>query len=92
MVISSFSRLVLSVQIFIAGWQLPALYFRLRRRLLVVLLGPGMGITCIISSLFVWALSENVRFLKALIVGACISSTDPVTGRAPNILLVLLFV
>jgi len=40
-----------------------------------------MGITWIISSLLVWALSENAAFLEALIVGACISPTDPVLAN-----------
>lgn len=77
----NFSRIVLCVQVFIAGWQLPAQYLRLKWRSLAVLLGPGMGITWIISSLLIWALSGTASFLEALIVGACISPTDPVLAN-----------
>lgn len=77
----NFSRLVLCVQVFIAAWQLPAQYLRHKWRSLAVLLGPGMGFTWIISSLLIWALSQDAMFLEALIVGACISPTDPVLAN-----------
>ncbi|KAI6825496.1 hypothetical protein KC342_g11020 [Hortaea werneckii] len=40
-----------------------------------------MGIAWIISSLLIWALSQGVTFMEALIVGACISPTDPVLAN-----------
>lgn len=78
----NFSRLVLCVQVFITGWQLPAQYVRQRWRSIALLVGPGMGLSWIISSLLIWALSTNASFLEALIVGACICPTDPVLANS----------
>lgn len=77
-----FTRLVLGVQLFLAGVQLPKRYLQLEWKSLLLLLGPGMAAMWICSSLLVWAMIPNFRFLHALIVGACVTPTDPVLSNS----------
>jgi NhaP-type Na+/H+ or K+/H+ antiporter len=76
-----FTRLVLGVQLVIAGVQLPSRYLQLEWRALFWLLGPGMAGMWILTSLLVWALVPNMEFLYALAVGACVTPTDPVLSN-----------
>lgn len=76
-----FSRLVLGVQLVIAGIQLPSRYLRLEWRSLAWLLGPGMVGMWLFTSLLVWAMVPKVEFLYALAIGACVTPTDPVLSN-----------
>ena len=76
-----FSRLVLGVQLVVAGVQLPSQYLRREWKSLALLLGPGMVIMWIVSSLLVWALVPNTPIVFALAIGACITPTDPVLSN-----------
>lgn len=76
-----FTRLVLSVQVFLAGVQLPARYVRQKWRPLLLILGPGMTLMWLMSSLLIWGLSKRTSFVESLIVGACITPTDPVLAN-----------
>ncbi|KAI1028805.1 hypothetical protein LB503_002219 [Fusarium chuoi] len=69
----NFSRLVLGVQLVLAGVQLPSKYLSLS-----LLLGPGMTCMWLATSLLVWALAGQPPFLHALAIGACVTPTDPV--------------
>ena len=77
-----FTRLVLGVQLVLAGVQLPKRYLQIEWRSLSLLLGPGMAAMWIFSSLIIWALVPNFKFLHALIVGACVTPTDPVLSNS----------
>lgn len=77
-----FSRLVLGVQLVLAGVQLPPKYVVREWRSLSYLLGPGMCIMWIVSSLLIWGLVPDIPFLYALAVGACITPTDPVLSNS----------
>jgi NhaP-type Na+/H+ or K+/H+ antiporter len=74
----NFSRLVLGVQLVIAGVQLPHKYLRREFKPLMLLLGPGMTCMWLATSLLVWGLARPPSFLHALAVGACVTPTDPV--------------
>lgn len=74
----NFSRLVLGVQLVLAGVQLPSKYLRMEWKSLSLLLGPGMTGMWIATSLLVWGLSGTSSFLHALAIGACVTPTDPV--------------
>ncbi|KAL7926545.1 Sodium/hydrogen exchanger family domain-containing protein [Trichoderma austrokoningii] len=74
----NFSRLVLAVQLVIAGVQLPSKYLWRERKSLALLLGPGMALMWLTTSFLVWALAGMPNFLHALAVGACVTPTDPV--------------
>ncbi|MCJ1295041.1 hypothetical protein MMC34_006602 [Xylographa carneopallida] len=77
-----FSRLVLGVQLVLAGVQLPSKYLLREWRSLALLLGPGMTVMWLSSSLLVWALVPNFSFLSSLAVGACVTPTDPVLSNS----------
>ena len=76
-----FSRLVLGVQLVLAGVQLPSRYLKKEWRSLAVLLGPAMTSMWIISSLIIWAVVPELPFLHALAVAACITPTDPILSN-----------
>lgn len=73
-----FSRLVLGVQLVLAGVQLPSRYLKKEWRPLSILLGPVMISMWLVTSLLVWALVPNLPFLHALAVGSCVTPTDPI--------------
>lgn len=74
----NFSRLVLGVQLVLAGVQLPSKYLLKEWRSISLLLGPGMTCMWLATSVLVWALAGQPPFLHALAVGACVTPTDPV--------------
>jgi NhaP-type Na+/H+ or K+/H+ antiporter len=76
-----FSRLVLGLQLVLAGVQLPSRYLQKEWRSLALLLGPGMMGMWACSSLLIWALVPSLPFLHALAIGACITPTDPVLSN-----------
>ncbi|KAK4102626.1 hypothetical protein N658DRAFT_410162, partial [Parathielavia hyrcaniae] len=74
----AFSRLVLGVQLVLAGVQLPSRYLKKQWRPLSILVGPIMAAMWLATSLLVWALVPGMRLLHALAIGACVTPTDPV--------------
>ena len=77
-----FTRLVLGVQLVIAGVQLPHRYLRTEWKSLALLLGPGMTTMWMSASLIVFAMVPDFTFLHALAVGACVTPTDPVLSNS----------
>ncbi|KAK0255762.1 hypothetical protein LTR91_012486 [Friedmanniomyces endolithicus] len=77
-----FTRLVLGVQLVLAGVQLPSKYLWREAKSLSLLLGPGMCVMWISTSLLVWAMVPNISFLFALAVGASVTPTDPVLSNS----------
>ena len=77
-----FSRLVLGVQLVLAGVQLPSRYLWKERKSLSLLLGPGMCGMWMCGSLLVWAMVPNLPFVYALAIGACVTPTDPVLSNS----------
>ncbi|KAI1506557.1 Sodium/hydrogen exchanger family-domain-containing protein [Biscogniauxia marginata] len=76
-----FTRLVLGIQLVLAGVQLPSRYLRSEWKPLALLLGPLMTAMWLATSLLVWALIPNLPFLHALAIGACVTPTDPVLSN-----------
>lgn len=77
-----FTRLVLGVQLVLAGVQLPKRYLQIEWRSLSLLLGPGMAAMWMCSTLIIWAMVPNFQFLHALVVAACVTPTDPVLSNS----------
>uniref|UniRef100_A0A093VAS8 Na(+)/H(+) antiporter 1 n=1 Tax=Talaromyces marneffei PM1 TaxID=1077442 RepID=A0A093VAS8_TALMA len=77
-----FTRLVLGVQLVIAGVQLPGRYLQTEWKSLALLLGPGMAVMWLSSGLLIWSLVPNISFIQALAVGACVTPTDPVLSNS----------
>jgi sodium/hydrogen antiporter len=76
-----FSRLVLGVQLVLAGIQLPSRYLYKQWKPLALLLGPIMTCMWLATSLLVWALVPNLPFLHALAIGSCVTPTDPILSN-----------
>jgi NhaP-type Na+/H+ or K+/H+ antiporter len=76
-----FSRLVLGVQLVLAGVQLPSRYLKKQWKPLSLLLGPIMTCMWLATSLLVWALVPNISLLHALVIGSCVTPTDPVLSN-----------
>ncbi|GAB1312982.1 Plasma membrane [Madurella fahalii] len=74
----AFSRLVLGVQLVLAGVQLPSRYLQGEWKPLALLVGPVMAAMWAATSLLVWALVPGMTPLHALVVGSCVTPTDPV--------------
>jgi NhaP-type Na+/H+ or K+/H+ antiporter len=77
-----FTRLVLGVQLVLAGVQLPSKYLQTEWKSLALLLGPGMTVMWIVTSLLVFAFVPHINLLQALAVGACVTPTDPVLSNS----------
>ncbi|KAH7024808.1 Cation/H+ exchanger [Microdochium trichocladiopsis] len=77
-----FARLVLGVQVLIAGVRLPSKYPRREWRSLAVLLGPGMLGMWAATSLLVWLVVPGIDVAGALAIGACMTPTDPVLSNS----------
>ncbi|KAA8620323.1 NhaP NhaP-type Na+ H+ and K+ H+ antiporter [Pyrenophora tritici-repentis] len=77
-----FTRLVLGVQLVLAGVQLPSKYLKTEWKSLALLLGPVMTVMWLVTSLLVYALVPHISFLHALAVGACVTPTDPVLSNS----------
>ncbi|KAL6232014.1 hypothetical protein BDW75DRAFT_29158 [Aspergillus navahoensis] len=73
-----FSRLVLCIQLVLAGVQLPSKYLKREWKSVLLLVGPGMAAMWLTTSLLVWICAGTPSFLHALAVGACVTPTDPV--------------
>ncbi|KAI1083896.1 Sodium/hydrogen exchanger family-domain-containing protein [Whalleya microplaca] len=76
-----FTRLVLGVQLVLAGVQLPSRYLKKEWKPLALLLGPVMAAMWITTSLLIWALVPHLPFLHALAIGACVTPTDPILSN-----------
>lgn len=64
------------------GISLPKAYLYREKRSLVTLLGPVMTTAWFICSLLVWGLIPGLTFLEALVIGACVTPTDPVLANS----------
>ncbi|KAK3216709.1 hypothetical protein GRF29_1g720075 [Pseudopithomyces chartarum] len=77
-----FSRLVLGVQVVLAGVQLPSKYLKTEWKSLALLLGPAMLGMWLVTSLLIFSLVPHIHFIEALVVGACVTPTDPVLSNS----------
>ncbi|KAL2760879.1 hypothetical protein ACRALDRAFT_1045982 [Sodiomyces alcalophilus JCM 7366] len=77
-----FSRIVLVVQCFAIGVELPKYYMERHWRSVAVLLLPVMTFGWLIVSLFIWWLVPPLDWLGSLVVAACVTATDPVLASS----------
>ncbi|TGZ78427.1 Sodium/hydrogen exchanger [Ascodesmis nigricans] len=74
----SFCRLVLGVQLVLAGVQLPKQYLGKSWRSLAVLLGPVMVVEWVVTAGLIWTVLPGVDSVFALAIAACVAPTDPI--------------
>jgi Na(+)/H(+) antiporter len=77
-----FARIVLVVQCFAVGVELPKAYMERHWRSVTLLLIPVMTFGWLITSLFIWALVPPLNWLDSLCVAACVTATDPVLASS----------
>ncbi len=77
-----FSRIVLVVQCFAIGVELPKFYMEKHWKSVFLLLVPVMTFGWLITSLFIWWLIEPLNWLESLVVAACVTATDPVLASS----------
>ena len=78
-----FSRIVLVVQCFAVGVELPKAYMERHWRSVTFLLVPVMTFGWLVTSLFIWALFRNhLNWLDSLCIAACVTATDPVLASS----------
>jgi Na(+)/H(+) antiporter len=78
-----FSRIVLVVQCFAVGVELPRAYMEKHWRSVTLLLIPVMTFGWLITSLFIWGLfHSHLNWLDSLCIAACVTATDPVLASS----------
>ncbi|KAF2096559.1 Na/H antiporter-like protein [Rhizodiscina lignyota] len=80
-VIQEITRVVVGVQCFAIGAELPKKYFRQHWKSVAVLIGPVMAYSWLICGLFIYLLF-NCSFETALVISACLTPTDPVLASS----------
>lgn len=76
------ARVVIGVQLVIAGFQLPAKYQQLRWKEMALCLLPIMTIMWLCTTLCILATVPKVTLLAALVIGSCVTCTDPILSQA----------
>ena len=76
------SRIVLVVQCFAVGVELPKSYMERHWRSVVFLLVPVMTFGWLITSLFIWWMVVPLTWLESLVCAACVTATDPVLASS----------
>ncbi|KAL8994624.1 MAG: hypothetical protein Q9188_007015 [Gyalolechia gomerana] len=76
------SRVVLVVQCFAVGVELPKAYMERHWKSVLLLLVPVMTYGWLATSLFIWWMVEPLTWLESLICAACVTATDPVLASS----------
>ncbi|PSN73708.1 ORMDL-domain-containing protein [Corynespora cassiicola Philippines] len=80
-VIQEFTRIIVGVQCFAVGLELPERYFKYKWKDIAVFLGPIMTIGWLICAAFIMAIFST-DLATALIISACLTPTDPVLAAS----------
>ncbi|KAF1831968.1 Na(+)/H(+) antiporter 2 [Decorospora gaudefroyi] len=80
-IIQETTRLIVGIQCFAVGLELPGRYLQKKRRALLVLLGPVMTFGWFICAVFVMLLFRT-DLQTALTISACLTPTDPVLAAS----------
>lgn len=76
------SRIVLVVQCFAVGVELPKAYMERHWKSVALLLVPVMTYGWLVTSLFIWWMVEPLSWLESLVCAACVTATDPVLASS----------
>ncbi|KAF2453639.1 alkali metal cation/H+ antiporter Nha1 C terminus-domain-containing protein [Lineolata rhizophorae] len=77
-----FARIVLVVQCFAVGVELPRAYMERHWQSVTCLLVPVMTFGWLMTSLFIWWMVPTLDWLDALCCAACVTATDPVLASS----------
>ncbi|KKK25641.1 hypothetical protein P175DRAFT_0504969 [Aspergillus ochraceoroseus IBT 24754] len=76
------SRIVLVVQCFAVGVELPKAYMERHWKSVTLLLVPVMTWGWLVTSLFIWWMIKPLTWLESLVCAACVTATDPVLASS----------
>jgi sodium/hydrogen antiporter len=76
------TRIVIGVQLVIAGFQLPARFMAYRWKEMLVCLLPVMTIMWLCTTACIIATIPKLSLLAALVIGSCVTCTDPILSQA----------
>ncbi|KAF4475715.1 Na(+) H(+) antiporter [Fusarium agapanthi] len=76
------ARVMIGVQLVIAGYQLPAKYGLTRWKEMALCLLPIMTVMWVCTSACVMVTIPNLTLLAALVIGSCVTCTDPILSQA----------
>ena len=74
--------MVIGVQLVIAGFQLPARYQQTQWKEMAICLLPIMTIMWLCTTLCLLVTVPNITLLAALVIGSCVTCTDPILSQA----------
>ncbi|KAG0651339.1 Na(+) H(+) antiporter [Hyphodiscus hymeniophilus] len=80
-IVQELTRVIVGVQCFAVGIELPKFYFNRHWKSVLWFLGPVMTFSWAITSLFAYLIFQT-SIPAALIIGACLSPTDPVLAAS----------
>lgn len=75
------ARIVVGLQCFTVGVELPKAYFSRHWKSVGMMLGPVMTFSWLITAAFIYAVLKT-KFTTALIISACLAPTDPVLAAS----------
>lgn len=75
------TRIIVGVQVFAVGIELPRRWLTRHWRSLVMMLGPVMAFGWLVSALIIYLIFKT-KFTTALIIAACLTPTDPVLSAS----------
>ncbi|KAM4066356.1 sodium/hydrogen exchanger family protein [Hirsutella rhossiliensis] len=76
------TRVMIGLQLVIAGYQLPAKYNLTRWKEMTICLLPVMTIMWLCTTLCIMATVPKLTLLAALVIGSCVTCTDPILSQA----------
>ncbi|GKT43025.1 putative Na(+)/H(+) antiporter [Colletotrichum spaethianum] len=75
-------RVMIGIQLVMAGYQLPARYQKNRWKDMLVLMIPIMTLMWLATTICILATIPKVTLLGAMVIASCVTSTDPVLSQA----------
>lgn len=80
-IVQEITRVIVAIQCFAVGIELPKEYFKRHWKSVLYFLGPIMAFSWAITALFAYFIFQT-SISSALIIGACLSPTDPVLAAS----------
>jgi len=82
MFVWEFARIVIALQVFASGINLPKKYVVRNWKSVGMLLGPITITMWLITAGLIYGIVNNLTFLEALAIAACVTPTDPILANS----------
>ncbi|KAF7197735.1 putative Na(+)/H(+) antiporter C3A11.09 [Pseudocercospora fuligena] len=80
-VVQEITRIIVGIQVFAVGVELPKFYFGRHWKSVAMMLGPVMTFGWIVCAFFCWAIFQ-VDIPTSMVISACLTPTDPVLAAS----------